>query len=183
LQNQICCVQKTDSGADEIKNMSCLKIKIMMSVIRIVSISFCLTLITSCKKVESDNNNLSPAGKLLVDGKWQQIANTATTNYLGKDTTVDLFAAVAACEKDDFILFHANTTGTLDENTDKCSWDSQIENFVWALLENDSKIALVDSNPDTFSLEITNAEYKIRSTRANSSGVPVTYISTYKNIK
>ena len=154
----------------------------------IVAVACSLALLAACTKKEDekkndDNKNLSPTGQLLVAGKWQMTASTATATYMGADTTIDLYSQMPDCDKDDFILFAANGTATIDENTNKCPDDSQVENGTWALLNNDTKLALVDSNPDTFDVEVSSTEFKIKLTSLNSSGIPVTYKDTYKNIK
>jgi hypothetical protein len=103
---------------------------------------------------------------------------------MGKDTTVDLYAVdMDECDKDDFVLFITDGKGTIDENTNKCTDDNQVENFTWALLNSDSRLALVDSNPDTFDVEITSAQFKIKFTGLNNSGDTIYYVDTYKNIK
>lgn len=132
----------------------------------------------ACQK----KDNTPAQKKMLEAGKWQIIGSTATTNYLGKDTTVDLFAGMDACEKDDIITFFGNSTTTIDEGANKCAWDNQVETAGWVLLENNTKIAIYDSNPDTMDYEISSTQLKLKITKANSSGVPVYYISTYKNI-
>ena len=96
---------------------------------------------------------------------------------------VDVYKEMDACDKDDFILFASDGKGIIDENTNKCADDQQIENFKWALLNDDSKIAIIDSNPDTMEVEITATEMKLKTTKPNSSGTPVTSRQTYKNIK
>lgn len=148
--------------------------------------------LASCEKEEDpvDNNNtnntdnLSAQGKLLVAGKWQMTTYIATATYMGKDTTVDYFIDMDECDKDDFVQFAADGTSTIDENTNKCADDNQVESGKWALLNNDTRLALVDSNPDTFDVvEISTTQLKFKITEPNSSGVPITDIITYKNIK
>ncbi len=152
----------------------------------------CVSVIfAACKKDDnnngtnnSGNNNSSATQKSLVAGKWQQSAGTATVTYKGKDTTLDVYKEMDDCDKDDFILFADNGTGTIDENANKCSDDLQVENFKWALLNNDTRLALVDSNPDTFDVvTMTGTEMKLKLVKPNSSGQPVTTINTYKNIR
>ncbi len=151
-----------------------------------------VVLFAACNKSEDPKDDTKPGdtpGKsakrqLLEAGKWQLTAEIATANYMGKDTTVDLYADMEECDKDDFVVFAGDGTVTVDENADKCDDDNQLETFTWALLDNDTRIALVDSNPDTFDIiELTATQWKFKKTEANSSGVPVNWISTYKNIK
>jgi hypothetical protein len=132
----------------------------------------------------TNGNNTPGRSDLLEAGKWQVITNTVTTIYKGKDTTIDMYALTDECDKDDFIIFASNGTATVDENTNKCADDQQIENFTWALLNNDTKLALVDSNPDTVDIvELTATEMKLKMTKPNSSGVETTMAQTLKNIK
>jgi len=157
-----------------------------------IGLSF-LAFLAACTKTDNNNNtgnnnngnnNAYTPSQLLIAGKWQIVASTATTNYKGKDTTIDLYAVMDDCDKDDFILFAANGSGTIDENTNKCADDQQIETFTWALLNNDTRLALVDSNPDTVDVQsITATEMKLKMTKPNSSGVDVITVQTYKNIK
>lgn len=133
----------------------------------------------ACKK----KDNSSPKKKLLLAGKWQLSGRVATTTYMGKDTTIDVYPTTDACDKDDFILFADNGSGTVDENADKCADDQQIENFTWVLLNNDTRLAIMDSNPDTMDLEIASTQMQVKITTTNSSGVPLIYSETYKNIR
>lgn len=160
----------------------------------IAALSCGLAFFAACTKSENNpnnsnnnnnnNSNLSAKGQILVAGKWQPSAHIATATYMGKDTTVDYFVDMDECDKDDFIQFADDGTGNIDENTNKCAHDNQVENFTWALLDNDTRLALVDSNPDTFDIvELTTAQLKFKINWTNSSGTPVTEIFTYKNIK
>lgn len=161
----------------------------------IVATTCCLALLAACKKSENstdnnnnnnnnnNNSNLSAKGQMLVAGKWQLTASTATMNYMGKDTTADLYNEMDECGKDDFVLFASDGTCTIDENANKCPGDNQVESADWTLLVNDTKLALADSNPDTFEVEISSMQFTLKITKPNSSGAPVTWIDTYKNIK
>ncbi|MCB9046069.1 MAG: lipocalin family protein [Chitinophagales bacterium] len=153
-----------------------------------------IALFAACTKSETDKepdpassststDNLSAVGKLLVAGKWQLTASTATAQYNGKDTTADLYADMDDCEKDDFIQFAADGTVTRDENTNKCTGHPQSATMTWKLMDNDTRIAIYDNNPDTMGLEVTTAQMKFTLTQPNSSNVPVTYVDIYKNIK
>lgn len=145
-----------------------------------------IALFAACKKTDdtdNKNNNTSAARQALEAGKWQMIAGTATINYMGKDTSIDIYSQMDECDKDDFMQFAADGKATMDENTNKCPDDAQVETATYALLNNDTKLAIVDSNPDTFDLEISTTQMKLKITKPNTSGTPVTTIQTYKNIK
>src|ERR1043165_4923753 len=124
-----------------------------------------------CKKSDDDNTH-SPARYNLLNGKWQMTAYTGTATYMGKDTTADFYALMEPCDKDDFIIFADNGTCTQDENSDKCAKDQQVETATWYLLDNDTKLAIIDSNPDTMSVvALTPSELKLQSVGANSLGM------------
>jgi hypothetical protein len=140
-------------------------------------------LFTACKKNNDDNDvNMSAKKQLLVAGKWRISAQTATLNYMGQDTTLDEYALMPDCDKDDFAQFAADGTGTIDESVNKCADDQQIEHATWYLLDNDTKLAIIDSNPDTFGLDISSTEMKLNITKPNSSGVPILRVYTFQNI-
>lgn len=154
-----------------------------------LAIPFCsLLLFTACNKTEpnnndNNNNNLSTVGQFLVAGKWQVTARTATTQHNGKDTTADLYAEMDDCEKDDFVEFVSDGKVVRDENANKCSGNPQNSTFTWKLMDNDTQIAIYDSNPDTLGLEVSGAQMKFTQTKLNTSGVPINYLEVYKNIK
>jgi hypothetical protein len=149
----------------------------------LVGVCCSLALLASCKKNDETDKPLSAIGKMLVDGKWQMTAYTGTVNYMGTDTTIDLFAQEDDCDKDDFVLYFSNGTATIDENTNKCADDDQVGSLKWELQNNDTRLALVDANPDTFDLEATPTQIKISMTAPNSSGIPMHLVWTYKNIR
>jgi hypothetical protein len=144
---------------------------------------FVFALIVSCSK--SDNNSpLSEKEKKLVAGEWQISGYTAKTTYMGQDTIIDLYPSMAACEKDNVVRFQSNGTGTEDEKTNVCNGEPQIGNFTWVLLNNETRLALVDGNPDTFDVvQISDAQWKFKKTNLNTSGQTVTLTWTYQNIK
>jgi len=155
-----------------------------MKLVRFMAALGCILMIAQACKKSEDNDNHSPARHNLLNGKWQMIAYTGSTTYMGKDTTTDLYAMMEPCDKDDFIIFADNGTCTQDENTDKCAKDAQVEHASWYLLDNDTKLAIIDDNPDTMSVvSLTANELKLQLVRANSSGMPITWTWTWKNIK
>lgn len=103
---------------------------------------------------------------------------------MDRDTTVDGYAQMDACQKDNFELFAADGTGTVNEGADICPGKQQVADYTWALLNSDTRLAIVDDNPDTMDVvELTNTELIIKETKPNTSGTPVTYAWTLKNIK
>lgn len=137
-----------------------------------------LLLLAACKK-----ENDSAVKKLLMDGRWQVTASTATTRYNGRDTTIDLFSTWEECEKDDFVEFKSNGKAIHDDGPNRCPEDPQVGTGKYTLLDNDTRIAIIDDNPDTFALQVTPAELTISKTAPNSAGTIFHFVETYKNIK
>ncbi len=159
----------------------------MMTRVLLFSLSL---LVVACSKTNNDDgdDNTAPEPtsvieQQLVAARWQLVAETATATYNGKDTTADLYADLDSCEKDDYIEFSSTGTVTRYEHINRCSGNPASSTFTWKLIDSDKKIAIYDSNPDTFDLEISSNQMKFTDVKLNSSGVPVTYISTYQNIK
>lgn len=162
-----------------------------------ITIALCCVflLLTACKKTDDSsnsnnntNNNPTPStpttADLLIGAKWQESAGTATTNYMGKDTSIDIYSQLDDCDKDDFITFYSDGNCTVDENTNKCPGDDQLVTIKWALLENDTKLALVDDNPDTLDiLNLTASELKLKGISKGSAGNDIIIVRTYSNIK
>lgn len=158
----------------------------------LVVLCCCLAILAACKKSDNNkttnngNNNTTPptVRQLLLAGKWQEIARTGTVNYMGKDSTIDIYATMEDCEKDDYEIYLDDGSVVINENTNVCPGNSQTSSATWVLLNNDTKLALIDNNPDTADiLELTTAQMKIKLSGINTSGKPVTETYTFKNIK
>lgn len=81
-------------------------------------------------------------------------------------------------------FFFDDGSCTQDENTDKCANDQQVEHASWYFLDNDTKLAIIDDNPDTMSVvSLTTNELKLQSVGQNALGIPITWTMTWKNIK
>ncbi|MCB0699838.1 MAG: lipocalin family protein [Chitinophagales bacterium] len=164
----------------------------MKSTSTLLAIVCSLILFVACNKSgdedKNDNNTPTPTPASateakLVAGKWQLKADSAFTKINGKDTSADLYVDLKDCEKDDYVEFFSGGTVTKNENTNKCSGNPQSSTFTWKLMDNDTRIAIYDNNPDTLDLEINSSIMKLSMVKINNSGLIVTYISTYKNIK
>ncbi len=146
-----------------------------------------LLIYSACKKDDdnsngnNNNSNKTQAEQALETGKWQLTSSVLTTTYMGKDTTINY---LEDCEKDNLIQFMGNGSGTVDEGANVCSGQAQTGTFTWTLLNSDTKLAIIDNNPDTPDvLQLTATEMKLSLTKPNSSGTPVTNIRVYKNVQ
>jgi hypothetical protein len=106
--------------------------------------------------------------------------------YNGKDSTFDYYALWRACEQDDYIEFTEDGRGTQNENTNKCTEDNEVDNFVWELRDNDTKLHVAiggNLQAKVFELmEVTDTQIKWKITDS-ISGQPATIVETRRNVK
>jgi hypothetical protein len=97
--------------------------------------AFCL-LIAACKKSE-DGNATGSRSEILTRGKWRITSMTAyfKNPITANDTTVDMFASVDACAKDDLYLFLSNSKVSINQGSNKCDTGAaqEAEAGTWAL--------------------------------------------------
>ncbi len=122
----------------------------------------------SCKEKTNDdpnpNSNSSKTKReLLLAGNWQ-----LTSGLIQPPITIEIFGQVVTisdireymgseeCNLDDFLLFNGDGTITNDAGAVKCdpSDPQQESGGTWALLENDTKLRIVDGG-DTTLLTLT----------------------------
>ena len=115
----------------------------------ILFICAALVLFAACKKDDDNNNNGgSPAGSTrrdtLVAGKWLTVSVKARTNFLGKDSTFDLFATADSCDMDNLTIFKADSNLVMDEGPTKCnaSTPQQRTEGSWKLGAGNSQLIL-----------------------------------------
>ena len=84
---------------------------------------------------------------LLTAKKWRVSAQSTTATLNGNTTTVDEFATMQPCEKDDFTQFKTDKTVVFDQGATKCDpADNQTENGTWDFNSDQTKLNL--SDPD-----------------------------------
>lgn len=131
--------------------------KFVSGILAVVAIAF-LTTMGSCKKDDDDDNNggsgtsVSKAG-LLTSGGW--IATSFEVTFPAPIGTIDQYAMMDACEKDDILYFNSDKTILDDEGATKCdpSDPQSMSGGTWELTDNDTKLAINDDG-DIFDLDI-----------------------------
>lgn len=133
--------------------------------------------LAACKK-NDDKDNKSKT-EYLTSGKWYASSGTVTYSAMGIDTTVDLFASMDACDKDDFMEFKTNMSYLADEGATKCDpSDPQInETGTWAFSNNESQLTLMTTDNTTFFDTLT---FNIKT--LNSSTMELTQSETYGGV-
>ena len=97
------------------------------------------------------NSDPTPATKLsanttlLTTPKWRISAVVGTTTFGGQTTTVDGYANLQSCQKDNFIKFNADLTAVSDEGATKCSSSApQSKQGTWSFNATETQITTVD---------------------------------------
>lgn len=91
----------------------------------------------------NDDDEVAPTKTDMLTGKkWKQVAETETRS----DTTgtIDTFAPVVSCDKDDLLVFKTDSKLIFDEGATKCDPNDpqEFEAGTWALTNNESKLTL-----------------------------------------
>lgn len=148
---------------------------------------FASTLLFSCKKADStDNNkpadNLNSLEKKLV-GRWQFIKSVdSTTNADG--TTKSVVETTEDCERDDIYTFRSDKKYTIDFGNKSCSPYEEVFETVWSIRTdsnfNFDRISIVgSSNPVVVNLDDAYFVIRIGTNPAPYSG-RLYKINTYK---
>jgi len=120
----------------------------------------------ACKKNDDDNNNKTKTENLTT-GNWYLRSSTFTMSIMGVDSTYDGMADMEACEKDNFYTFLGGGVAKMDEGATKCdASDPQTETGTWALLNNETKLAINGAGvTDTADiLELNGSTLKLQAT-------------------
>ena len=144
-------------------------------------IATCTVISISCKKSSSDKSR----SELLV-GNWMLTSDvySPSYDYDGDGTTeTEAISLYESCDKDDFITFNANNTGSFDEGATKCDInDDQAYPLGWQLSDNDSKITIVGTGVGSGVaniLQLDNSTFKISAT-FEELGTTYTNTQTFK---
>ena len=142
----------------------------------LVAISASL-LFVACKKDDSlpdpNNNNNNNTSSTLTSGSWKMVSSTSVIEYPAPvgTQTVDLFALMQSCVKDNLYIFKTDNTTVSDEGVTKCnSSDPQQKTAgTWALINNNTKLQITE-NSTSITADILTL---------NSSTLELRYVTTY----
>lgn len=134
--------------------------------------------LSACKKDEATPATPKPSGASLLTGKDWRITGVTVTTPGG---TIDVFSTFEACEKDDLQEFLANGTMVEKAGATKCdpSDPDTAPGGFWALLENDTKLRLIDGDTIVIDIvELTATSMRGR-TVENDNGIAITTNFTF----
>lgn len=108
---------------------------------------------SACKDDKEETPAPSQTGSAALTGKdWRMTANTTRITGNSMDTTMDNFADMEDCEKDDLIRFNENKTVTTKSGALKCdpSDPDSEDGGTWELSADSKKLTVtVDGDPET----------------------------------
>lgn len=143
-----------------------------------------LLVLGACKK--SDDAAPSPSRADLLTAKtWRLSAQTTTATPIGGPaTTTDDFAALSACERDNFFKFNPDKALLVDEGPTRCKASlPQTTTFTWALNADQTKLLVTSpgkTTPETDDIiELSASTLHIRTTTTTSSGTTKTQDITF----
>ena len=120
---------------------------------------------SACKK----DNPAPPTNTELISRNWKITAVNGTFPPL---PSVDLYAQLPACEKDNVVQVKSDGTYLVDEGSTKCApTDPQtVETGNWSFTNNETKLNILGESFDIISLSATTLVLK--QDRAASGGLP-----------
>ncbi|MFM7672495.1 MAG: lipocalin family protein [Bacteroidota bacterium] len=125
---------------------------------RISHLSIALLAVLTFSACQKDDP-APPTNTDLISRNWKITASTGTFPPL---PTVDIYAQLQACEKDNILKMSNNGTYTLDEGATKCApTDPQIvETGNWSFSNNETKLTVMGETFDILSLSATTMTLK-----------------------
>jgi hypothetical protein len=151
-----------------------MKIKGLALIVLAIAFGF-----TSCKKDDDKKEETTTAS---IVGTWKLTAETVTVNIGGKDSTMDEYASLDPCEKDDLTRFNADNSLVSLAGATKCNPNDpgSEPSGNWALLSSNTKLRVIDSGDTTNAdvLTLSNTTLKLKLTE-DGGGFTFTILSTF----
>ncbi len=135
-------------------------------------------LLGACKKDEASNTDK------LTSGQWKLTASVSSFTFNGNLQTIDVYANLGACQKDNFVEFKADGTLTGDEGPTKCgSNDPQQTTGTWAFEQNETHLVVNGAgyNFDAEILELTDTKLRVKY-ETNNNGIVTTTETTFEKV-
>lgn len=135
--------------------------------------------LVACKKDEEASR-----ADILTSGKWKLSASIAQFTFNGNLQTVDVYANLGACQKDNTAEFKTDGTLISDEGPTKCgSQDPQQTTGTWSLEQNETRLKIAGGgyNFDAEILEFSDTKVRVKY-ETTSGGITTTTESTFEKI-
>jgi len=137
-------------------------------------------LFSACSKDETTTTNTVSGATNLTGKDWRMIASTLSTTGA---PTVDMYAAMPPCEKDDLLEFLTSGLITEKEGATKCdpANPDTAPGGAWALLNSDKQLRIIDG--DTTYLDIVELSATSLKVKMNEVDNGTTYTYNFSFIK
>jgi hypothetical protein len=131
--------------------------------------------VAACDNDDDDDAKPKTKTELLTDKNWQITAFTVSPALNGQ---TDMFAMVAACQRDDLERYEKSGAYRLDEGARQCG---PSETGTWALSTDESTLTVTTpAGANTYKLaDLTNQELKVAFEVPGARGTTYTYTATY----
>lgn len=133
----------------------------------------------ACKKDDDASNT-----EKLTTGQWKLTASVGKFTFNGVLQTVDVYANLGACQKDNIVEFKTDGTTISDEGPSKCaSGDPQQTTGTWAFAQDETHLIVNGGgyNFDAEIIEFTDTKLKVKY-ETNNGGIVTTYDTTFEKI-
>lgn len=120
----------------------------------------------------------------LTSGKWKITASVAKFPFNGGETTVDVYANLPACQRDNTAEFKTDGTLIADEGATRCSTnDPQQTTGTWSFAQNETHLIATGTgyNFDAEILELTGSKLRVKYD-TTSGGITTTTETTFEKI-
>jgi len=135
-------------------------------------------LMGACKKDDASNS------EKLTTGQWKLVSSVGSFTFNGNLQTVDVYANLGACQKDNLVEFKTDGTFVSDEGPTKCgSADPQQTTGIWSLAQSDTHL-IVNGGGYNFDAEIVEfSDTKLRvKYQTDNGGIVTSYDTVFEKI-
>lgn len=143
-------------------------------------------IIASCKKNEGGDSTPKTRADTLTTGSWALSAMNASFKnpFTNTDTTVDLYANMEECARDDRYIFLANGRVTNDQSVKKCdsTGPQQMDGGTWSLSADKSALVMTDGILPGNSYKIaafSNSAMQLQADSTIAGLVPIRVLATF----
>jgi hypothetical protein len=139
----------------------------------------------SCSKKEE---RVTMRTEMLTKGQWQITSLVSEYRINGQTTTMDLYAAIPDCEKDNLFTFNLDGTATTDEGPTKCDPNGP-QTYVnvgsrWKLITADTELKVSDTSKTVISTIVSlTKEGMVLQYEKNENDIPTTVTTEYRHIQ
>ncbi len=137
-----------------------------MKKLALIVLTISSLIVLSCSKEET---TVKTRAELLTAKDWMMTAAIITMNIGGKDSSIDMYSTMPACEKDDLFKFETSKVITQKCGALKCNPTdpNSISSGIWTLIDESNPLRIIDGDTTDFNILTLNT-----TTLKMQTGVP-----------